>query len=163
MDVVVTRCSNNFGPFQFPEKMIPLFITNALVDEPLPLYGDGGNVRDWIHVEDHCRALLLALERGKAGEVYNLGSDNEWPNLQIVQQLLRILRKPESMIEHVKDRPGHDRRYAIEARKARSELGWVPRIPFVDGLQRTVAPRPAVRSCRGAQPSSPRTFVSSIA
>ena len=138
LDVVVTRCSNNYGPYQFPEKLIPLMIANALDGKKLPVYGDGMQVRDWIHVEDHCAALLAALERGKAGEVYNVGSDNEWPNLQIVQQLLRILRKPESMIEHVKDRPGHDRRYAIEARKARSELGWAPRIPFADGLQRTV-------------------------
>ena len=138
LDVIVTRCSNNYGPYQFPEKLIPLMIANALDGKKLPVYGDGMQVRDWIHVEDHCAALLAAVERGKAGEVYNVGSDNEWPNLQIVQQLLRILRKPESMIEHVKDRPGHDRRYAIEARKARSELGWAPRIPFADGLQRTV-------------------------
>jgi dTDP-glucose 4,6-dehydratase len=138
LDVVVTRCSNNYGPYQFPEKLIPLMIVNALDGKKLPVYGDGMQVRDWIHVEDHCAGLLAALERGKPGEVYNLGSDNEWPNLQIVQQVLRILRKPESMIEHVKDRPGHDRRYAIEARKARSELGWAPRIPFADGLQRTV-------------------------
>jgi len=138
LDVIVTRASNNYGPYQFPEKLIPLMIANALDGKKLPVYGDGMQVRDWIHVEDHCAALLAALERGKAGEVYNVGSDNEWPNLQIVQQLLRILRKPESMIEHVKERPGHDRRYAIEARKARSELGWAPRIPFADGLQRTV-------------------------
>ena len=138
LDVIVTRCSNNYGPYQFPEKLIPLMIANALDGKKLPVYGDGMQVRDWIHVEDHCAALLAALERGKAGEVYNVGSDNEWPNLHIVQQLLRVLRKPESMIEHVKDRPGHDRRYAIEARKARAELGWAPRIPFADGLQRTV-------------------------
>ena len=138
LDVIVTRASNNYGPYQFPEKLIPLMIANALDGKKLPVYGDGMQVRDWIHVEDHCAALLAALERGKAGEVYNVGSDNEWPNLQIVQQLLRILGKPESMIEYVKDRPGHDRRYAIEARKARSELGWAPRIPFADGLQRTV-------------------------
>jgi dTDP-glucose 4,6-dehydratase len=138
LDVIVTRCSNNYGPYQFPEKLIPLMIANALDGKKLPVYGDGMQVRDWIHVEDHCAALLAALERGKAGEVYNVGSDNEWPNLHIVQQQLRVLRKPESMIEHVKDRPGHDRRYAIEARKARAELGWAPRIPFADGLQRTV-------------------------
>jgi dTDP-glucose 4,6-dehydratase len=138
LDVIVTRCSNNYGPYQFPEKLIPLMIANAIDGKKLPVYGDGMQVRDWIHVEDHCAALLAAVERGKAGEVYNVGSDNEWPNLQIVQQLLRILRKPESMIEHVKDRPGHDRRYAIEARRARAELGWAPRIPFADGLQRTV-------------------------
>jgi dTDP-glucose 4,6-dehydratase len=138
LDVVVTRCSNNYGPYQFPEKLIPLMIANAIEERKLPVYGDGQHVRDWIHVEDHCGALLAALERGRPGEVYNIGSDNEWPNLQIVRNLLRILAKPESLIEYVKDRPGHDRRYAIDARKARSELGWAPRIPFADGLERTV-------------------------
>ena len=138
LDVLVTRCSNNYGPYQFPEKLIPLMIANALEGRKLPVYGDGMHVRDWIHVEDHCAAMLAVLERGKPGEVYNVGSDNEWPNLQIVQELLRILRKPESLIEHVKDRPGHDRRYAIDARKARAELGWTPRIAFAEGLQRTV-------------------------
>jgi len=138
LSAIVTRCSNNYGPYQFPEKLIPLMIANALDGKKLPVYGDGLQVRDWIHVEDHCAALLAAVERGRAGEVYNIGSDNEWPNLHIVQQLLRILQKPESLIEHVKDRPGHDRRYAIEARKARSELGWAPRIPFAEGLARTV-------------------------
>jgi dTDP-glucose 4,6-dehydratase len=138
LDVIVTRCSNNYGPCQFPEKLIPLMIANALDGRKLPVYGDGMHVRDWIHVEDHCAALLAALERGKAGEVYNVGSDNEWPNLHIVQELLRILRKPGSLIEHVKDRPGHDRRYAIDAGKARAELGWTPRIAFTEGLQRTV-------------------------
>jgi dTDP-glucose 4,6-dehydratase len=138
VDVVVTRCSNNYGPYQFPEKLIPLMIANALEDAKLPVYGDGLHVRDWIHVEDHCAALVAALERGRSGEIYNVGSDNEWPNLQIVRQLLRILDKPESLVEHVKDRPGHDRRYAIDARKARSELGWAPRIAFADGLERTV-------------------------
>jgi dTDP-glucose 4,6-dehydratase len=139
LDVIVTRCSNNYGPCQFPEKLIPLMIANALDGRKLPVYGDGMHVRDWIHVEDHCAALLAALERGKAGEVYNVGSDNEWPNLHIVQQLLRILQKPESLIEHVKDRPGHDRRYAIDARKARAELGWAPRTAFAEGLERTVS------------------------
>jgi len=138
LDVIVTRCSNNYGPYQFPEKLIPLMIANALDGKKLPVYGDGMQVRDWIHVEDHCAALLAALERGKAGEIYNVGSDNEWQNLRIVQQLLRILAKPESLVEHVGDRPGHDRRYAIDARKARGELGWAPRIAFADGLQRTV-------------------------
>ena len=138
LDVIVTRCSNNYGSHQFPEKLIPLMIANALEGRKLPVYGDGMHVRDWIHVEDHCAAMLAALERGKAGEVYNIGSDNEWPNLQIVQELLRILRKPESLIEHVKDRPGHDRRYAIDARKARAELQWAPRIAFGEGLRRTV-------------------------
>jgi dTDP-glucose 4,6-dehydratase len=138
MYVTVTRCSNNYGPYQFPEKLIPLMIANALEGRKLPVYGDGQQVRDWIHVEDHCAALLAALERGKPGEVYNIGSDNEWPNLQIVKEVLRLLGRPESLIEHVKDRPGHDRRYAIDARKARSELGWAPRIPFAEGLARTV-------------------------
>ena len=139
LDVLVTRCSNNYGPYQFPEKLIPLMIANALEGKRLPVYGDGLNVRDWIHVEDHCAAITAALERGRPGEVYNIGSDNEQPNLQIVRELLRILKKPESLIEFVKDRPGHDRRYAIDARKARSELGWAPRIDFADGLERTVA------------------------
>jgi dTDP-glucose 4,6-dehydratase len=138
MDVVVTRCSNNYGPYQFPEKLIPLMIANALEGRKLPVYGDGMQVRDWIHVEDHCRALLLALERGRGGEVYNVGADNEWPNLQIVSRLLQILGKGSELIEHVKDRPGHDRRYAIEAAKAQAELGWAPRIGFADGLQATV-------------------------
>ncbi|HYS08120.1 MAG TPA: dTDP-glucose 4,6-dehydratase [Myxococcales bacterium] len=138
MDVVITRCSNNYGPYQFPEKLIPLMIANALEGRRLPVYGDGMQVRDWIHVEDHCRALLLALERGRSGEVYNIGSDNEWPNLQIVGRLLQILAKPKELIEHVKDRPGHDRRYAIDAAKAHADLGWAPRIAFAEGLQTTV-------------------------
>ena len=139
LDVVTTRSSNNYGPYQFPEKLIPLMIANALTGKPLPVYGDGMQVRDWIHVEDHCAALLAALEKGKAGEIYNVGSDNEWPNLHIVRRILAVLGKPEALIEHVKDRPGHDRRYAIDAGKARAELGWEPRIAFADGLARTVA------------------------
>ncbi|MGZ6125725.1 MAG: dTDP-glucose 4,6-dehydratase, partial [Myxococcales bacterium] len=138
MDVVVTRCSNNYGPYQFPEKLIPLMIANALEGSKLPVYGDGMQVRDWIHVEDYCRALLLALEVGKSGEIYNIGSDNEWPNLQIVRRLLQILGKGSELIEHVKDRPGHDRRYAIDAAKAHSGLGWAPRIGFAEGLKSTV-------------------------
>jgi len=138
MDVIVTRCSNNYGPYQFPEKLIPLMIANALEGKKLPVYGDGRQVRDWIHVEDHCRALLLALEKGRSGEVYNVGSDNEWPNLQIVTRLLQVLGKGRELIEHVKDRPGHDRRYAIDASKARSQLGWTPRIGFAEGLQATI-------------------------
>jgi dTDP-glucose 4,6-dehydratase len=138
LDVVVTRCSNNYGPYQFPEKLIPLMIANALEGRKLPVYGDGMQVRDWIHVEDHCRALLAALEKGRGGEVYNIGSDNEWPNIQIVGRLLEILQKPRDLIEHVKDRPGHDRRYAIDAAKARAELGWSPGIAFPDGLKSTV-------------------------
>ncbi len=139
VDVVVTRCSNNYGPFQFPEKLIPLMIANALEGRRLPVYGDGMQVRDWIHVDDHCRALLAALENGRSGEVYNFGSDNEWPNLAIVSRLLEILGKGRELIEHVRDRPGHDRRYAIDAAKARGELGWAPRIAFADGLKDTVA------------------------
>jgi dTDP-glucose 4,6-dehydratase len=139
LDVVTTRCSNNYGPYQFPEKLIPLMIANALEGKPLPVYGDGMQVRDWIHVEDHCAALLAALEKGTAGETYNVGSDNEWPNLHIVRRILAVLGKPESLVEHVKDRPGHDRRYAIDAAKARAELGWAPRIAFAEGLERTVA------------------------
>jgi len=138
LDVVVTRCSNNYGPYQFPEKLIPLMIANALEGRRLPVYGDGLQVRDWIHVEDHCRALLAALEKGRGGEIYNIGSDNEWPNIQIVGRLLEILQKPRELIEHVKDRPGHDRRYAIDASKARAELGWSPHIAFPDGLKATV-------------------------
>jgi dTDP-glucose 4,6-dehydratase len=138
LDVVVTRCSNNYGPYQFPEKLIPLMIANALEGKKLPVYGDGLQVRDWIHVEDHCGALLAAVERGKPGEVYNVGGDNEWPNLTIVRQILQALGKAESLVEHVKDRPGHDRRYAIDARKARAELRWSPRIGFADGLRRTI-------------------------
>jgi dTDP-glucose 4,6-dehydratase len=113
-------------------------IANALEGKKLPVYGDGMQVRDWIHVEDHCRALLAALERGVKGEVYNIGSDNEWPNIQIVGRLLEILGKSRELIEHVKDRPGHDRRYAIDAAKAHAELGWSPKIPFSDGLAQTV-------------------------
>lgn len=139
MDVIVTRCSNNYGPYQFPEKLIPLMIANALEGKRLPVYGDGMQVRDWIHVDDHNRALLAALEKGRPGEVYNIGSDNEWPNIQIVSRLLEILGKGRELIEHVKDRPGHDRRYAIDASKCCNELGWAPRIPFADGLAQTVA------------------------
>ena len=139
LDVVVTRCSNNFGPYQFPEKLIPLMIANAMEGKRLPVYGDGMQVRDWIHVEDHCAALLAALEKGAAGGVYNIGSDNEWPNLAIVRAILKELGKDASLIEHVKDRLGHDRRYAIDARKAHETLGWAPRIPFAQGLASTVA------------------------
>jgi dTDP-glucose 4,6-dehydratase len=139
LDVVVTRCSNNYGPYQFPEKLIPLMIANAMEGRKLPVYGDGMQVRDWIHVEDHCAALLAALEKGAPGEVYNIGSDNEWPNLMIVRAILKELGKDASLIEHVKDRLGHDRRYAIDARKAHEQLGWAPRISFAQGLASTVA------------------------
>jgi dTDP-glucose 4,6-dehydratase len=138
MDVIVTRCSNNYGPYQFPEKLIPLMIANALEGKKLPVYGDGMQVRDWIHVEDHCRALLAALERGVKGEVYNIGSDNEWPNIQIVGRLLEILGKSRELIEHVKDRPGHDRRYAIDAGKIQRELGWAPKHHFEEAIKTTI-------------------------
>ena len=137
--VVVTRCSNNYGPYQFPEKLIPLMIANALEDRPLPVYGDGQNVRDWIHVEDHCRGLLAALEQGRAGQAYNFGASSERRNLEIVKAVLRLLGKPESLIRYVKDRLGHDRRYAIDASKAGRELGWAPRHRFEEALAATVA------------------------
>jgi len=138
VDVVVTRCSNNYGPYQFPEKLIPLMIVNALHDEPLPVYGDGGNVRDWLNVVDHCQALLLALEKGRAGEIYNIGGGAEMKNIDIVKRILALLSKPEKLIRFVKDRPGHDRRYAIDASKAKAELGWSPAHTFEQGLEETV-------------------------
>ena len=136
--VVVTRCSNNYGPYQFPEKLIPLMVANALRDLPLPVYGDGRNVRDWIHVEDHARGLLVALERGEPGQVYNFGASSERFNIDIVRQVLGLLGKPESLITYVKDRLGHDRRYAIDSSKAQRELGWAPRHRFEEGLAATV-------------------------
>ena len=138
VDVVVTRCSNNYGPYQFPEKLIPLMIVNALHDEPLPVYGDGGNVRDWLNVSDHCPALVLALEKGRAGEIYNIGGGAEMRNIDIVKRILALLSKPEKLIRFVKDRPGHDRRYAIDASKAKAELGWSPAHTFEQGLEETV-------------------------
>jgi len=136
--VVVTRCSNNYGAYQFPEKLIPLFVTNALENKPLPVYGDGLNVRDWIHVEDHCRALEMVLEKGIPGEFYNIGGEGERTNLEITQAILRILRKPESMIQYVTDRPGHDRRYAIDFSKIQKEIGWKPNYSLEEGLKQTV-------------------------
>jgi dTDP-glucose 4,6-dehydratase len=138
MDVVVSRCSNNYGPYQFPEKLIPLMIINALGDKSLPVYGDGLNVREWLHVEDHCAALALLLKGGRAGHVYNIGSNDELGNLHVVRRLLQILGKPETLIRFVQDRPGHDRRYAIDSSKLRSELGWQPRHDFTTGLEATV-------------------------
>jgi dTDP-glucose 4,6-dehydratase len=138
LPVMITRCSNNYGPDQFPEKLIPLMIANALERKPLPVYGDGGNVRDWIYVEDHCRALERVLHAGRPGEVYNIGGNSELPNLLLVKTLLAQLDAPESLIEFVADRPGHDRRYAIDAGKIAAELGWQPEVPFADGLARTV-------------------------
>ncbi|MGE3973949.1 MAG: dTDP-glucose 4,6-dehydratase [Bdellovibrionales bacterium] len=138
LDTITTRCSNNYGPYQFPEKLIPLMIKNANENLPLPVYGDGMNVRDWIHVEDHNRGVWAALTLGKSGEVYNFGSDNEWPNIEIVKTILKKLNKPESLIKYVKDRPGHDRRYAIDATKSKKELGWKAQVPFEQGLSSTI-------------------------
>ena len=135
--VIITRASNNYGPYQYPEKLIPLFVTNALRDEPLPLYGDGRNVRDWLFVEDHCRALLFLLEHGQAGEVYNIAGGNERENIEVTKAVLRLLGKPESLIRFVADRPGHDRRYSLDASKLR-RLGWQPQVSFEEGLERTV-------------------------
>lgn len=138
LDVVVTRCSNNYGPLQFPEKLIPLMIINALHDEALPVYGDGMQVRDWIHVWDHNEAVQVVLEKGRAGEVYNIGCQNEQPNINIVKRILEHLEKPDSLIRHVTDRPGHDRRYAIDYKKIREELGWNPSQTFEQGLASTI-------------------------
>ena len=136
--VIVTRASNNYGPRQYPEKVIPLFVTNALEDRPLPLYGDGLQIRDWLHVSDHCRAIDLILDRGVDGETYNIGGGHELTNLDLTKRVLGILGKPESLIQPVKDRPGHDRRYSLDTRKLR-ELGWKPEISFDEGLERTVS------------------------
>jgi dTDP-glucose 4,6-dehydratase len=136
--VIVTRASNNYGPNQFPEKIIPLFITNLIDDIPVPLYGDGLNVRDWLHVDDHCRAVDFLLERGRPGETYNIGGGNEVPNIDLTRRILSLVGKPETLIERVPDRPGHDRRYSLDCGKLRA-VGWEPRVPFADGLARTVA------------------------
>ncbi|WP_430477057.1 dTDP-glucose 4,6-dehydratase [Bacillus cereus] len=138
LPVNITRCSNNYGPFHFPEKLIPLMIINALNDKQLPVYGDGLNVRDWLHVEDHCQAIDLVLHKGKNGEVYNVGGNNERTNIEIVKTILKALDKPESLIKYVTDRPGHDRRYAIDATKLREELGWSPKYNFDTGIEQTI-------------------------
>jgi dTDP-glucose 4,6-dehydratase len=138
MDVVITRCSNNYGSHQFPEKLIPLMILNAFERKPLPVYGDGQQVRDWIHVQDHCEGIDLALTKGVAGEVYNLGAENERPNLDVVRAILKLCDRGEALIRHVPDRPGHDRRYAMDSRKIREALGWRPRRTFEEGLAETV-------------------------
>jgi dTDP-glucose 4,6-dehydratase len=135
---VVTRSSNNYGPFQFPEKFLPLMISNALEDKPLPIYGDGKQQRDWLHVEDNCRGILAVLERGRIGEVYNIGGGDVEENLTIARQLLRVLGKPETLLSYVSDRPGHDRRYALDSRKIADGLGWKPRISLQDGLRQTI-------------------------
>lgn len=139
MDVVITRCSNNYGPHQFPEKLIPLMILNAFEGKPLPVYGDGMQVRDWIHVDDHCAAIDAVLTRGRGGEVYNIGAENDRPNLDVVRAILRLCGRDESLVRYVPDRPGHDRRYAMNAGKIRGELGWTPRRDFESGLAETVA------------------------
>jgi dTDP-glucose 4,6-dehydratase len=138
LPVVVTRCSNNYGPYQFPEKLIPLMIANALNDQPLPVYGDGKNVRDWLHVKDHCSAIDTVLHRGRIGEVYNIGGNNEKPNIEIIKLILQNLGKPESLITYVQDRPGHDRRYAIDSSKIQNELGWKPAYTFERGIAETI-------------------------
>lgn len=138
LDVVTTRCSNNYGPYQFPEKLISLMIKNALRDEPLPVYGDGMNVRDWLHVEDHAAAIVAAADRGLSGETYNIGGANERPNIEVVRMILKVLGKPESLIQYVADRAGHDRRYAINSAKIDRDLGWRPERTFEEGLKKTV-------------------------
>ncbi len=138
LPVSITRCSNNYGPYHFPEKLIPLMITRALNDQSLPVYGKGENVRDWLYVEDHCAAIDLVMRKGREGEVYNVGGHNERTNLDVVKTVLRELGKPESLITFVADRPGHDRRYAIDPSKIHAELGWLPRTKFDDGIHQTV-------------------------
>lgn len=138
LPVTISRCSNNYGPYQFPEKLIPLMISKALKNEPLPVYGDGKNVRDWLHVEDHCRAIDLILHRGRVGDVYNIGGRNERTNLDVVKTILGLLKKSESLITYIEDRPGHDLRYAIDATKIETELGWVPAYQFETGMLQTV-------------------------
>jgi dTDP-glucose 4,6-dehydratase len=138
LPVAVTRCSNNYGPYQFPEKLIPLFINNALKDRPVPLYGDGRNVRDWLHVSDHCKAVDMVMRKGAPGEVYNIGGNNERKNIEITGLILKELKKPESLINYVADRLGHDRRYAIDSTKIQRELGWRPEVSFEDGIRDTI-------------------------
>ena len=138
LPIVMTRCSNNYGPYQFPEKLIPLMIANALNDKPLPVYGDGMNVRDWLHVKDHCSAIDTVLHKGRIGEVYNIGGNNEKPNIEIIKLILQNLNKPESLITYVKDRLGHDRRYAIDSGKIQKEFGWKPAYTFERGIAETI-------------------------
>ncbi len=138
LPVTITRCSNNYGPYHFPEKLIPLMIANALADKSLPVYGKGENVRDWLYVEDHCAAIDLVIRKGRVGEIYNIGGHNERTNLDVVKTILKQLGKPESLITFVKDRPGHDRRYAIDPTKIHSELGWLPQTGFDDGIKKTI-------------------------
>lgn len=138
LPVTISRCSNNYGPYHFPEKLIPLMIINALADKPLPVYGTGENVRDWLYVEDHCKAIDLIIRKGRVGEVYNIGGHNEMKNIDIVKIIIKALGKPESLITYVKDRAGHDMRYAIDPTKIHDELGWSPETMFADGIQKTI-------------------------
>jgi len=138
LPILITRCSNNYGPYQFPEKLIPLMIAKALDGEKLPVYGDGKNVRDWLYVDDHCSAICEVLHKGKIGEVYNIGGNNEWYNIDIVKLILKTLKKSEEQILYVKDRPGHDRRYAIDSSKIQNELGWKPAYDFERGIESTI-------------------------
>lgn len=138
MPVTVTRASNNYGPYQFPEKLIPLMISNAIEDKPLPIYGDGMQIRDWLFVEDHCRAILSAIHKGRAGEIYNIGGSRALPNIEVVRLILAALNKPDSLMTYVKDRPGHDRRYALTSEKISHETGWTPQVPFEEGLKATI-------------------------
>lgn len=138
LPVVVTRASNNYGPFQFPEKLIPLMISNAIAGQPLPIYGDGLQERDWLYVDDHCRALAAVLESGRAGEIYNIGGNCALPNLEVVRRILAATGRPDSLIQPVKDRPGHDRRYALSNAKLTRETGWTPQVPFDQGLEQTI-------------------------
>ena len=138
LPVLITRCSNNYGPYQFPEKLIPLMIAKALDGEKLPIYGDGRNVRDWLFVDDHCSAICEVLHKGNFGEVYNIGGNNEWYNIDIVKIILKLLGKTENQITYVKDRPGHDRRYAIDSTKIQTELNWKPKYQFEDGIAQTI-------------------------
>lgn len=138
LPVVVTRSSNNYGPYQFPEKLIPLMVTNALEEKQLPVYGDGQNIRDWLYVEDNCRAIAHVVEKGKPGEIYNIGGGQEKANIDVVKGILNVLGKQESLITFVKDRPGHDRRYALDTTKIESEVGWMPTVSFEEGIARTV-------------------------
>lgn len=138
LPILITRCSNNYGPYQFPEKLIPLMIAKALGGEKLPVYGDGKNIRDWLYVEDHCTAIMDVLHKGKEGDVYNIGGDNEWYNIDIVKLILKKLNKSADQIQYVKDRPGHDRRYAIDSKKIMIELGWKPKYNFEDGIEKTI-------------------------
>ena len=138
LPVTITNCSNNYGPYQFPEKLIPLMISNAIEDKPLPIYGDGMQIRDWLYVDDHCRAILAVIEHGREGEIYNIGGSRALPNVEVVRRILDAVGKPHSLMQTVKDRPGHDRRYALSSEKVMRETGWKPERPFEEGLMATI-------------------------